>query len=72
MAQTKQKVDFPNVAPPSLMERNLSKTPTSLRVCGNTIPVINGKAGESDPKKLRAIRMREKRKLGLGADEDRI
>ena len=66
MAQTKKqtKIEVPNVAPPSRMERNQPKSPTTLRVCGNPVKVVNGKAGEADPRILRARRKEALRKRG--------
>lgn len=66
------KIEAPMVQPPSRMERNQPKKPATLRVCGNTIPVTNGKAEEADPKVLRARRKAELKRRGLEADETRI
>ncbi len=71
-AKTKAKVSFPNVNPPALSERNAPKKPTTLRVCGNVIPVIDGKAAESDPKKLRRRAQQAARRRGVDIDETRI
>lgn len=65
-------VGFPMVAPPSRNERNQAKKPPVLRVCGNTIPVRNGRAGEADPKKIRAKKREQLKKRGLKEDEERI
>ena len=70
--QANAEVDFPNVAPPSRSERNAPPTPTTLRVCGNTIPIINGKAAEADPKILRLRAMEAARRRGGRIDETRI
>lgn len=66
------KIGFPNVKPSSLSERNQPKKPVTLRVCGNTIPVRNGKAGESDPRELRRRRKALAKKRGLKEDEERV
>lgn len=68
----KTKVDFPNVKPSSLSERNAPSKPTTLRVCGNVIPVINGKAAEANPKILRRRAKEAARRRGGDIDETRI
>lgn len=68
----KTKVDFPNVKPSSLSERNEPPKPATLRVCGNVIPVIDGKAAEADPKKLRRRAQEAARRRGDNIDETRI
>ena len=68
----KAKVSFPNVKPPALSQRNLPKPPTTLRVCGNVIPVVNGKAAESNPKVLRRKAIAAARRRGHDIDETLI
>jgi len=68
----KSSVDFPNVSPPSLSQRNRSAPPATLRVCGNTIPVINGKAQEADSKVLAERRRAAAKRRGEKKDETRI
>ena len=69
-------IEFPNAAPPSTLKRGQpkSKPPTTLRVCGNTIPVRDGKVGESDPTILRerknAELSRRGKKTGKPYDPD--
>lgn len=65
-------VDFPHVTPPSRMARNRPSLPTTLRVCGNTVPVNDGKAGEANPKVLRRKRMEANKRRGLKEDEEQI
>lgn len=65
-------IGFPNVPPPSLSERNQPKKPVTLRVCGNTIPVRNGRAGEADPVKIRRSRRAFAKNRGLKEHEERI
>ena len=75
MAKTSKptvKVNFPNVKPPSLSERNAPPKPTTIRVCGNVIPIINGKAAEADPRKLRRRAKEAARRRGGDIDETRI
>lgn len=70
--KSKSRIEMAMVSPPSQLKRNRPKPPTVLTVCNNVIPVIDGKAAEADPKKLR-VRQREKlRKRGLKPDETRI
>ena len=66
------KIGFPNVPPSSRSERNKPKKPVTLRVCGNTIPVRNGRAEESDPRELRRRRKALAKKRGLKEDEERV
>ena len=70
--EAKKEVNFPNVKPPSLSERNMPPKPHTVRVCGNVIPVRNGIAGEADPKKLRRIAKEKARRRGEKPDETRI
>lgn len=70
--KAKAKVSFPNVKPSSQNERNLPKKPTTLRVCGNVIPIINGKAAESNPKVLRRRAKAAAKARGGDIDETRI
>lgn len=62
--KTQSKIEVPNAAPPSRMERNQPKSPTTIRVCGNPVKVVNGKAGEADPRILRARRKEALEKRG--------
>jgi len=70
--EEQNKVGFPNVTPPSRLARNQAKPPSTLRVCGNTIPVNDGKASEADPRKIRARKREYLKKRGLKEDEERI
>lgn len=64
-AKTSEKpIEIANVKPPSLMERNQPKKPTTLRVCGNTVPVNKGVAAEADPRVLRQRRKEALQKRG--------
>ncbi len=70
---TKTKIDVPNVAPPSTMERNRKKSrDMPIRCCGNTVPVKDGVAGEADPKKIRARKRAALKRRGLREDEERV
>lgn len=71
-AKSKAKVEMPMVKPPSQMSRNQPRPPTTLRVCGNTVPVYDGKSAEADPKILRARKRAEMQRRGLKIDETRI
>lgn len=63
------KVGFPNVSP---RLGNLPPKPTTIRVCGNVIPVVNGKATEADPKVLRRKAKAAAKQRGGDIDETRI
>ena len=76
--RTEDLIEFPNVQPSSRMARNLPHPPTTLRVCGNTIPVRSGKASEANPKVIRGRRREALKKRGeregktYSPDETRI
>lgn len=65
-------VGFPNVAPPSLSERNAPPKPKTLRVCGNVVRVKDGVAEEADSKVLRRRAKDRARRRGEKPEETRI
>lgn len=55
--------DFNKIGFPSIKTgKNKEKLPLVLRVCGNVVPVVNGKAQEGDPKKIRIIKNEQAKK----------
>lgn len=60
-SEEQNQIGFPNVGRKTV---NKPTPPVTLQVCGNTIPVRNGKAGEGDPKVIRRRKQENLRRRG--------